>query len=208
MYCRDCLAGYVNAPNNESMKASCPTCRTPFSLATPDLAFLPKKYHEWIMPNVRRVYLDSTRQNDLEKKIKKLQKDQETLMKQCERHMAAARAQAEGEKAARDKAAVLERQLLQISEQLSTSNAVSHRLVQENDLLAQEVDGLKVTETRLRRKYEALKKIHAGDHGSPSLGRRKNEYAHDYLLEMHSDNAQVGGERQCLAVICCVSTVR
>ncbi|KAG6850664.1 hypothetical protein H0H93_010392 [Arthromyces matolae] len=82
------------------------------------LTYLPKKYHQFLVAPVRRVYLDSTRdvgsQNDLLialEKIKKLEKRNELLMKQCERHMTHAQAQAEGERKARLKSDEVQRKL-------------------------------------------------------------------------------------------------
>jgi hypothetical protein len=61
-----------------------------------------------VTPSVRRVYLDTTHHNTLqekltkaEAKIQKMEADQETLMKRCEHHMAAAQAHAAGEAEAR-----------------------------------------------------------------------------------------------------------
>lgn len=82
------------------------------------MTYLPKKYHEYVIPSLRRIYLDSPHHSDLKKdlkasqeKIKKLEKDRDILMQQCEKHMAAARAQAEGERAARLKASDLQSKL-------------------------------------------------------------------------------------------------
>ncbi|KAG6816052.1 hypothetical protein H0H87_008968 [Tephrocybe sp. NHM501043] len=144
------------------------------------LTYLPKKYHEFVVPNVRRVYLDTTRQTELRKelksskdKIKKLERDNEVLMKQCERYMAAAHAQAQGEKAARDTAERLQERLddmegnLQwhISRGEDAGNILS-ALGADMVTLQTKYDHLKERFTRLRAKHNdcfATTRVVGGD---------------------------------------------
>lgn len=71
----------------------------------PDLTYVPKRIHQFIIPSVRRVFLDTTPYTELKKKYEKaeartksLKKENDVLVRECERHMAASRAHAEGEK--------------------------------------------------------------------------------------------------------------
>jgi hypothetical protein len=57
-----------------------------------------------MLPSVRRVYVDAAQQAKLvraEARVKVLERDKEILMGECERHMAASRAHAEGEREAK-----------------------------------------------------------------------------------------------------------
>lgn len=71
----------------------------------PDLTYVPKRIHQFIIPSVRRVYFDTTPYTELKKKYEKaeartksLKKENDVLVRECERHMAASHAHAEGEK--------------------------------------------------------------------------------------------------------------
>lgn len=104
------------------MTANCPTCRASFAIGmfvplrttrtilnaitvTPDLEYIPEKYHRFIMPSIRRVYLDidpnATEDSEkeqlrqqlalmeqqnraLEKKSKAMHRDNCMLMDKCE----------------------------------------------------------------------------------------------------------------------------
>ncbi|KAG6908891.1 hypothetical protein DXG01_002869 [Tephrocybe rancida] len=160
------------------MANECSICLSSFKepvsipCASPDLTYLPKKYHEFVVPNVRRVYVDATRQPNLQSlqkslqlsksKIQKLERDQEVLLQQCERHMAAAHAQAEGERAARETAAKL----------LQTIHDMEHEF---RTVTTQAEDRIKVLEAgteNLHIKYEDLKYRY-------SKRKARHEYAPD-----------------------------
>lgn len=73
-------------------------------MVRPELTCLPKKFHQFIVPSIRRVYIDTARHDGLRKKLAAaetraaaLEADKERLMGVCERHMAAARAHSAGE---------------------------------------------------------------------------------------------------------------
>ncbi|KAF5373335.1 hypothetical protein D9615_007382 [Tricholomella constricta] len=158
IYCTRCLADHVNAPGSDDLKSTCPTCRKMFNIVTPDLTYLPKKYHPYIVPSVRRLYLDTARQADLQEnlsaaqeRIKKLERDQETLLRQCERHMAAARAHAEGEKKVRDDNTHLCHALREKEKEYSYS--------QEKVVL--DLEKLEAERNSWKSKYKDLKKRHA-----------------------------------------------
>jgi predicted nuclease with TOPRIM domain len=69
---------------------------------------VPKKYHEFMILSVRRVYIEIPSQAALknqialmESRVKSLEKDKVLLMTKCESNMAASATHAEGEKKAR-----------------------------------------------------------------------------------------------------------
>ncbi|KAG6896216.1 hypothetical protein C0992_009684 [Termitomyces sp. T32_za158] len=128
------------------------------------LTYLPKKYHEYIIPSLRRIYLDSPRFSDMKKdlkaskeKIKKLEKDRDVLMKQCEKHMAAARAQAEGERAARMKASDLQSRLDIMQKDLGVACDMAKKAIKilRNDLHVARAGHLDLEKTydELRKRY-------------------------------------------------------
>ncbi|KAF8238104.1 hypothetical protein L208DRAFT_1243921 [Tricholoma matsutake] len=155
VYCTKCLADHVNTPGSEDTTSSCPTCRTVFNIVTPDLTYLPKKYHQYVVPSVRRVFLDPSGEATLQKKliraearVRKLEAEQETLLKQCEKHMSAARAHAEGEMKERQRATRLEHDFDTISSQAVADNRASEIYIKE---IEDERNQLKI-------KYQKLKK--------------------------------------------------
>jgi len=54
--CSACMTTYARGSNNP-YEATCPTCRAPFPIVTPDKSIIPKQYHVFISPPFRRVFL-------------------------------------------------------------------------------------------------------------------------------------------------------
>jgi len=109
LHCEKCLVAHVEA-SSDAMTASCPSCRAAFPVALPDLRFVPAKYHKFIIPSVRRVFVDAPTESTqalranvtrLEERVKSLEKDKLLLMERCEASMAASSKHAEGERDAR-----------------------------------------------------------------------------------------------------------
>ncbi|TFK39708.1 hypothetical protein BDQ12DRAFT_681070 [Crucibulum laeve] len=167
IYCTRCLSDYVNNPANEGMTCACPTCRTEFNLVTPDVTYLPKKFHPFVVPSVRRVYLDTGNTAALQKKltkaqarIQKLEQDQETLLAQCEHKLQLMQVHREGERELR----VENDELKEEMDELST------RLTEMEERLAEAEEG----KNALRVKYSALKVRHA-DLQSRYAGEKSSE---------------------------------
>ncbi|KAJ7654533.1 hypothetical protein DFH06DRAFT_1416212 [Mycena polygramma] len=104
VYCTDCLTAHVSATSPDGFTSNCPSCRETFNMVRPELTCLPKKFHQYIQPSIRRVYIDLSLHEHLRKKllasdarVKALEKDKERLMTERERHIAAAGAHARGE---------------------------------------------------------------------------------------------------------------
>ncbi|TEB21966.1 hypothetical protein FA13DRAFT_1613588, partial [Coprinellus micaceus] len=99
VYCVGCITDVVNAPEETGTVAKCPTCRSEFHLVVPDLTYLPKKYHPFVVSSLRRIYLDESSEvvnleRDVAKYKARLQSSrerEELLMKECERHQKKAR---------------------------------------------------------------------------------------------------------------------
>ncbi|KAJ3558838.1 hypothetical protein NM688_g694 [Phlebia brevispora] len=101
------------------MRALCPTCRTPFSLAIPDLRTIPNKYHLYINQSIRRVFIpqDATYAATVaalkaevakaRKTIEALSRDKLSLMDRCESQIAKANSIAKKEKDLREQNALL-----------------------------------------------------------------------------------------------------
>jgi hypothetical protein len=71
----------------------------------PNLAYIPKKYHEFMLPATRRVYLDTPQNSDLKRHIegleqrnKLLEKDKVLLMEKCEENLARIKTHTLGER--------------------------------------------------------------------------------------------------------------
>ncbi|KAJ7491987.1 hypothetical protein FB451DRAFT_954815, partial [Mycena latifolia] len=118
VYCTECLTGHVSATSPDGFTSTCPSCREPFNMVRPELTCLPKKFHQFVVPSIRRVYIDMSRYDGLRKKlaasearVKALEQDKERLMVVSERHIAAARAHSMGETRALVKASDLEHEL-------------------------------------------------------------------------------------------------
>ncbi|KAA1470169.1 hypothetical protein DENSPDRAFT_849377 [Dentipellis sp. KUC8613] len=119
MQCEACLKAHITA-SKDPIKAICPTCRTPFPVVSPDLEFVPRKYHMFINPSIRRVYIDlpDDQVEDLkdevarlESSVASLRRDKALLMDRCESSMAASSKHAEGEKVARQEAQAARKEL-------------------------------------------------------------------------------------------------
>jgi len=60
--CNACIKTYARA-SRDPHKATCPTCRAPFSIVMPDMSIVPNKYHTFISSPLRRVFLDAPGNN-------------------------------------------------------------------------------------------------------------------------------------------------
>ncbi|PIL24788.1 transporter [Ganoderma sinense ZZ0214-1] len=133
--CEACLTSYIET-SADAMNASCPTCRAPFTIAIPDLRFVPKKYHTLIIPSIRRVFIADASDNGaqhnlppgsapspntnrelraqiatLTDKVNALVHDKGLLMDRCESAIRARDVHAQGERAARLEKERLDREL-------------------------------------------------------------------------------------------------
>ncbi|TFK81898.1 hypothetical protein K466DRAFT_557345 [Polyporus arcularius HHB13444] len=113
--CEACLTSYIEA-SADALNASCPTCRSPFPITNPDLRFVAKKYHSFIIPSIRRVFLPTdddapeqagpsqTRRDlvaqiaTLNEKVAALVRDKSLLMDRCEAAFRASHAHAQHER--------------------------------------------------------------------------------------------------------------
>ncbi|PBK99833.1 hypothetical protein ARMGADRAFT_519382 [Armillaria gallica] len=66
IFCQACISEYILACNN-GLSSSCPTCRAEFPIGTPDLKHLPRSFHPFIFPGIRRVFLDTSPSPEIEK---------------------------------------------------------------------------------------------------------------------------------------------
>ncbi|EIM80472.1 uncharacterized protein STEHIDRAFT_45110, partial [Stereum hirsutum FP-91666 SS1] len=60
VFCQQCIVLTVQSPNAAcSTHRSCPTCRRPFPIASLDPQFIPAHLRPFILPAVRRLYIDT-----------------------------------------------------------------------------------------------------------------------------------------------------
>lgn len=85
VHCEKCLRAHISS-GNDALKSSCPSCRSIFHIAMPDLSYVPKKYHDFMVPSVRKLYLDIPSPAPLVAEIEQLKirvaalsRDRETL---------------------------------------------------------------------------------------------------------------------------------
>ncbi|KAE9405353.1 hypothetical protein BT96DRAFT_1015585 [Gymnopus androsaceus JB14] len=104
LFCSQCLSDYISSSSQDGYNSQCPTCRSSFPIVSPELTCLPKHFHRYITPSMRRVYLDSNATQALQQKltasqtqVKKLHLENSRLMDSCERYMHTSRVHAEGE---------------------------------------------------------------------------------------------------------------
>jgi len=165
VHCEKCLTSHIQS-GKDAIHSHCPTCRTVFNIATPDWRYVPKKYHEFMIPSVRKVYIDIPSQAGLknqiallESRVKSLEKDKLLLMTKCESNMAASATHAEGEKKARSDADKAKKEVVNLrrkydalkgrhsdlkskdaGEQTFNSHSTSHSLeFAETSLISQEI---------------------------------------------------------------------
>ncbi|GJE98544.1 hypothetical protein PsYK624_147760 [Phanerochaete sordida] len=123
IHCETCLVKCIETCQ-DAVECPCPTCRAPFTIAIPDLRFVPQKYHAFMQPAVRRVYpsqselvqtleernsklqTDNARLREkydaLKRKNEHLQRDKARLMENCEANQAAVANYREKERQLRD----------------------------------------------------------------------------------------------------------
>ncbi|KAH9940735.1 uncharacterized protein BXZ73DRAFT_98565 [Epithele typhae] len=131
--CEGCLTAYIEASDN-AMSASCPTCRANFTIAIPDLHFVPKKYHSFMIPSVRRIFIPIDVEEEpsatvvdtearhslraqvvgLSEKVDGLERDRALLVDRCESAQRAAQAHAQGEREMRLEKERLEREMREL----------------------------------------------------------------------------------------------
>ncbi|KAJ8590972.1 hypothetical protein M405DRAFT_765597 [Rhizopogon salebrosus TDB-379] len=107
VHCEKCLRAHISS-GKDALKSSCPACRNVFHIAVPDPSFIPKKYHDFMVPSVRKLYMDipstgplTAEIEQLKKRVATLGRDRDALMEKCEAYMAASRQHADKEKTAR-----------------------------------------------------------------------------------------------------------
>ncbi|KAF8902408.1 hypothetical protein CPB84DRAFT_1961626 [Gymnopilus junonius] len=149
VYCKECLVEHVNVPTNRGLTSNCPECRSEFHLSTPDLAYLPEKYHPFVQPAVRRIYAEMSPDAALQKKLKQVEKTlmmrnktEELLMKKCEGLSAAIDAHRKGERDAVAEAEELEERLDELQferdDTVARLNGRCYELEQANSSLLKE----------------------------------------------------------------------
>ncbi|KAI0280860.1 hypothetical protein BC826DRAFT_924056 [Russula brevipes] len=113
--CSACMKTHARG-SSDPYEATCPTCRAPFPIVTPDMSIVPKKYHVFISPPLRRVFLgDSPVAEDsgaieeglraeiavLDARVASLRRDKDLLMDRCEAAQSAVARLTTDERAAR-----------------------------------------------------------------------------------------------------------
>ncbi|KAJ7066467.1 hypothetical protein C8F01DRAFT_981902 [Mycena amicta] len=171
VYCTECLTHHVTATSSDGFTSTCPSCREPFNMVRPELTCLPKKFHQYILPSVRRVYVESSPSSaslrkkvaSAEAQIRVLEADKERLINQCDRHIAVARAH----NVAETNALLRERLLEEEIEQMR-----NHAGIEANEAQAA-LKALKVKYDKLKRHCRSLEKDGTRNETLPSFNVSK-----------------------------------
>ncbi|KAJ3539414.1 hypothetical protein NMY22_g4746 [Coprinellus aureogranulatus] len=127
--------------------------RIPSCAVVPDLTYLPKKYHPFVVSPLRRIYLDESTElinleRDVDKykaKLEKCKEREEMLLKECERHQKKSRGYR-----AREQEARIEKEKLEIQCEMLVENKnlelqkEMKRLQEENEALEAKFNALKI----------------------------------------------------------------
>ncbi|KAJ7255447.1 hypothetical protein B0H12DRAFT_1050108 [Mycena haematopus] len=184
VYCTDCLTGHVSATSPDGFTSSCPSCRETFNMVRPQLTCLPKKFHQYIVPSIRRVYIDMSRHEHLRKKLSAsearvaaLEQDKERLMAECERHIAAAQAHSRGETVALLKLRATEERFFNLQASAEAGEAAQEAL-----------RAMKVKYDKMKRHVRAVEvarreEAHEPDEGPSVVGKRTSA-----LIDLSADD--------------------
>ena len=143
IHCEPCLVDYIQRAE-DSITALCPSCRAPFSLAHPDLRVIPKKYHPYINPSLRRVYITiDTTVGTLNAKVASLQRTVDALRVDKTRLMD------------RAEASIVKADALATKERDARAECERHKKAHQRTL--QELRELETKYERMKSKYKALK---------------------------------------------------
>ncbi|KAK0438017.1 hypothetical protein EV421DRAFT_1825914 [Armillaria borealis] len=116
IFCTECISDHILA-SSDGFRSPCPTCRTKFHISVPELRYLPRQYHQFILPSLRRVFLDSSPNPQVEKlkaelkdaksrissqkrRLKEQSKEHSLAMSKLKKQLDAERKQTEGFKTA------------------------------------------------------------------------------------------------------------
>ncbi|KAK0466905.1 uncharacterized protein EV420DRAFT_1506046 [Desarmillaria tabescens] len=84
VFCMECISNHVVA-SSDGFKAPCPSCRTRFHISAPELRYLPHQYHQFMLPSIRRVFLDSTPDPEVERLKEELKRARDCISSQKRR---------------------------------------------------------------------------------------------------------------------------
>ncbi|KAF5328510.1 hypothetical protein D9611_014382 [Ephemerocybe angulata] len=180
VYCIGCIVGVANETEDEATTAKCPKCRDEFHLVSPDLTYLPKKYHPFVVSPLRRIFLDESgeaeqidtalsRIEQLERELAKCRtrladsrENEDAARQQGDRHLSKARVYREKEKAALKEVKRLESTCERLEtkcEELEDTVEELSSKMEEVELRAEQKDvETKAEQRRMQRQNAALQK--------------------------------------------------
>ncbi|KAJ7696495.1 hypothetical protein B0H17DRAFT_1007612 [Mycena rosella] len=183
VYCTDCLTSHVSATSPDGFTSTCPSCRETFNMVRPELTCLPKKFHQFVVPSIRRVYIDMSRHDRVrqrlaasEARVKALESDKERLLAVCERHSAAADAHSRGETDALLRVRELE-------EELESAREAAEGEVQDAERALQALKGKYAKMKRHCRALEASRKGDSSVAEGPSFVGKRNSSLVDLSVD-------------------------
>ncbi|KAK0214870.1 hypothetical protein IW262DRAFT_1278429 [Armillaria fumosa] len=127
LFCLDCLVEYISYSSRDSLTAKCPSCRDEFPLVNPELRFLPKRFHRYMIPSIRPLFIGTSPSESeglvqkveaLEARIDILKIEKYELRRSWEKVKADAARHARGESAAKNEVERLENETTRLRELL------------------------------------------------------------------------------------------
>ncbi|TFK71440.1 hypothetical protein BDN72DRAFT_877163 [Pluteus cervinus] len=166
IYCKKCLTDHVNLPTNDDLNSSCPICRAQFTTVMPDLTYLPKKYHQYVIPSVRQVYIDTSGERTLKKKItqaeeriRALEREKAQLLIEGNRDKATLQIHAAREREATSQARIAGERLNRLTRLRNEDSEVATRDIneayRERDHIQAQYDDLQQQFDELAQKFKA-----------------------------------------------------
>ncbi|KAI6097658.1 hypothetical protein EDD16DRAFT_1499119 [Pisolithus croceorrhizus] len=139
IHCEACLRNYIIS-GNDALKSICPTCRQEFHIATPDLAVVPEKYHDFILPTIRKLYIDipsvsklSNKVKALNNQVKTLSREMNALEERCDNYGREVQAFAAAERETRSEMHALQHEYDQLRSKYDILSAAAHGSVMSID---------------------------------------------------------------------------
>lgn len=126
------------------------------------LTYLPEKYHQYIIPAVRRVYIDNSSASSLQRKlaraevrVAKLENEQEILLKQCEAHMAASQVHASNAYTALKETERLKKKVDGLSTRVDAAEALQDEYEKNASQVREEVTYWKSKYSKMKQRLDA-----------------------------------------------------
>ncbi|KAK0466906.1 uncharacterized protein EV420DRAFT_1506052, partial [Desarmillaria tabescens] len=84
IFCQICISEHILQSNG--FQSFCPTCRENFPIGAPELQHPPRSFHQFVLPSIRRVFLDTSPDPEVEVLKRRLKMAEDRLEQQSRSH--------------------------------------------------------------------------------------------------------------------------